>query len=78
MKNKLEAMREYSELEKKDDVVRLLKMIKELSYSSTEVRYEYWSMTTMLSKLVNICQGDTETMAGYYKHFRNVADIVEG
>ena len=78
MKNKLEAMKEYGKLEKDDDVVGLLKIIKELSYVSTEVKYQYWSMTTMLYKLMNTRQGENETMAAYYKRFKNVVDIVEG
>ena len=63
VKNKLEAMEKYGELEQNDDVVGLLKMIKELSYVSTEVKHQCWSMTTMLHKLVNACQGDNKTMA---------------
>ena len=78
VKNKLEAMEKHSELEQNDDAVGLLKMIKELSCVSTEVKCQCWSMTTMLHKLVNMCQGDNETMATHCKRIKNVVDIAEG
>ena len=65
MKNKLEAMKECGEPEQNDDAVGLLKMIKELSCMSTEVKHQCWSMTTMVHELVNKCQGDNETMAAH-------------
>ena len=61
MKNKLEAMEKCSGLEQNDNIVGLLKMMKELSHVSTEVKCQCWSMTTMLWKPVNACQGDKET-----------------
>ena len=54
VKNKSEAMKKHSELEKNDDVVRPLKMIEELSCVSTEVKCQCWSVKTMLSESVNV------------------------
>ena len=76
MKNNLAAMEKYGELEENDDVVGLLKMIKELSYSSTEVKYEYWLMTKMLYRLINVRQGDNETMAGSNRRTGQQDDVL--
>ena len=52
-------------------------MIKELLCMSTEVKHHHWSMMTTLSKLVNVHQGDNETMAVCCERFKNVVKIVE-
>ena len=78
MKNELETVEECGNLEKNDNTVGSLKMIKELSHLSTEVKCQHQSMMTILWKPVNVCQGDTETMVGHCKRFMNAVDIVEG
>ena len=77
MKNKLESDKDYKTWVKNDDVTSLLKKIKELTYSTTEVRYEYWTLVTSLGKLANMRQSEGETVPSYYKRFKNVVDIVE-
>ena len=77
MKNKLESDKEYKTWVANDDVTNLLKKIKELTYSTTEVRYEYWSVAMGLGKLSNVRQADGETIPSYYKRFRNVVEIIE-
>ena len=78
MKNELEAMKKHRKLEKNDNAVGPLKMTKELSCVSTEVKCQCWSMMTMLSESVNARQGDNKTMAVHCKRFKNVVDVVEG
>ena len=77
-KTESETMKECSKLEKNDNVVGPLKMIKELSHQSTKVKCQCWSMMKMLQKPVNMHQGDKETMAGCHKRFMNAVDIIEG
>ena len=78
MKNELEATEKHSKSEQNDNVVGPLKMTKELSCMSTEVKCQCWSMMTMLDKSVNTCQGDNDTMAVHCKRFKNVVNVVEG
>ena len=78
MKNKLESMDKYKVFEENDNVVELLKLIKELSHQTTEVKYQYWTLTTLLWRLMNMRQGENETMAAYHKRFKNMIEIVEG
>ena len=59
-------------------MVELLKLIKELSHQTTEVKYQYWTLTTLLWRLMNMRQGENETMAAHYKRFKNMIEIVEG
>ena len=78
MKNRLESDKEYKSWVRNDDVINLLKKIKELTYSTTEVRYEYWSLAMSLGKLANVRQSEGETIPSYYKRFRNIVEIMEG
>ena len=80
MKNELEAMEKHSKLEKNDDAVAVgpLKMTKELLHVSTEVKCQHWSMIAMLSKLMNMRQGDNKTMVVHHKRFVDAVDVTEG
>ena len=77
MKNTVESKAEYAELEKKDDVVGLLKIIKDICYSNTEVEYEYWAMNKAMRKVLTMRQNDNEALASYYKRFMNVVEVAE-
>lgn len=77
MKNKLESMPTYEELEKKDDVVGLLKLLKDLTFTTTDVQYEHWAMVESLKKAVNMEQEDGEGLAGYYRRFWIQIDATE-
>ena len=54
-----------------------MKMTKELSGVLIEVKC-HWSMTTMLSDLVSMHQGDKKTIAVHHERFMNMVDITEG
>ena len=78
MVNKLKSDSKFESIQQDDDVIKLMKMIKELCYVSTDARYEYWNLTFSLNKVTNVKQKDNETLAAYYKRFINIVDIVEG
>lgn len=44
MKNKLASLSNYKALEDKDDVIGLLKKIKDLAFTTESVQYEYWTL----------------------------------
>ena len=77
MKNKLEGLPEYKELEKNDDVKGLLEKIKALVYSTDNVRFEYWNMMVAMKKLHLLNQGPKETMANYCARFLAQVDVTE-
>ena len=78
VKNKLEAMEKCSKLEQNDNTVGPLKLTKELLHVSTEVKCQHWSMIAMLSKLMNMRQGDNKTMVVHHKRFVDAVDVTEG
>ena len=48
MRNKLESKSEFEKWEEEDDVVSLLKAIKQLSFLMIEIRYEYSTLATTM------------------------------
>jgi hypothetical protein len=42
MRNKLESLGDYPELEENDNIIGLLNKMNELVYSTGNVQYEYW------------------------------------
>jgi hypothetical protein len=53
MKNKIESMAEYEQIETKDDVIALLSKMKELVYSTDKTQHEFWTMQAAMRKLIN-------------------------
>ena len=45
---------------------------------STEVKCQRWSVTTMLSELANMHQGDNKRMVVHCEKFVNAVDVMEG
>jgi spore coat polysaccharide biosynthesis predicted glycosyltransferase SpsG len=56
MRNKLESLNEYPQLEKDDNIIGLLSKMNELVYSTGNVQYEYWVMQSAVTKLVTLHQ----------------------
>ena len=77
MRNKIESHENYKEYEENDDVVNLMRIIKEIMYSTTEVVYNHWNVATTMSKLHNTVQYKKESLVAYYKRFVNMVDVVE-
>ncbi|MGL5934061.1 MAG: hypothetical protein ACRCZI_00410 [Cetobacterium sp.] len=63
LKGKLDSHATFNDLQKANDVVGLMKLLKSEVYSMTSYQYEYWSMQASLSKLVNLTQHNQEGLA---------------
>ena len=70
MKNKVESMTNYKTWEKSDDVIKLLEALKELSFSMTDVQYEYWTMTRNMKNVLMIKQYDGESLTAYTRNLQ--------
>ena len=77
MRNKVEALPEYSDLEKDDDVVGLLTKMKDLVYSTDNNQYEYWTMQASVRKFVNLEQGPKESLENFGNRFLDQQDMTE-
>ena len=77
MKNKVESMTDYSTWEQGDDVIALLNAIKELSFSTVDVQYEYWTLARSMKNVMMMRQHDKESLQVYYKRFTSTAEVAE-
>ncbi len=77
MKNKVESVADYKTWERNDDVIKLQKMIKELSFLTVEVQYEYWTVMETMKNVMMVRQLERENLAMYYKRFINTAEVAE-
>jgi len=77
MKNKVEASAGYNDLEKKDDVIGLLKTLKGLAYTTDNVQYEFWIMQASIKKLIEMRQEPKESLIGFAKRFLGQLEVTE-
>lgn len=77
MRNKLESLDGYKQMEKDDDVVGLLTKMQDLVYNTENNKYEYWSMQAVMTELMDIQQGDREGLQNFTKRFLAQVAAVE-
>ncbi len=77
MRNKVESLPEYSDLEKEDDVIGLLTKMEELAYSTDNVQYEYWTMQASVKRLVTMTQDPKESLMSFSKRFLAQQEMTE-
>jgi len=77
MKNKVESSSGFSELEKKDDVIGLLKRLKDLAYTTDNVQYDYWTMQAMMRTFIDMKQEQKESLSNFAKRFLAQAEVTE-
>ena len=75
LKNKLEARKDWKDF--KQDPIKLLKAIKEITHNYQDSRYPISSIYKSLKTVLNIEQQEKETLATYTKRFKNATDIME-
>jgi hypothetical protein len=75
MKNKVESMTNYKKWEEDDTMVELLNGLKELSFSTVDIQYEYWMVSQSLKSTMMMRQQDKESLNSYYKRFINLVDV---
>ena len=69
MRNKIESLPDYEQMEQDDDVIELLKKMKELAYSTDNNQYEYWVMQATMRKMITMKQEAKESLVGFGKRF---------
>ena len=77
MKNKIESMKGYQKIEENDDVIELLKSLKELAFTKKEAQYEFWTVNLSMRRALTMRQQNNESLAMFYKRFVNQVDITE-
>ena len=77
VKNKLVNNVGFDTLEDSDDVVGLLKMLKEMAFSTSGVQHPYWTLQNVLRRLTAINQGPSESVSNYHKRFLATTEVVE-
>jgi len=77
MKNKVESTAGYDELEKNDDVIGLLKVLKSHAYTTDNVQYEYWIMQASMRKLIEMKQEPRESLSAFAKRFLAQLEVTE-
>ena len=78
MRNKLESLKEYPELEDKDNVIGLLEVLKQLAFSTLNAHYPYWTMMESFKNLFSIKQMEHESLASYYRRWSATLEVTEG
>ncbi len=68
---------EYESLEDGDDVVGLLKKLKEMAFSTSGIEHPYWALQTVLKRLTAINQAPNESVANYHRRFLAITDVTE-
>jgi hypothetical protein len=64
-------------LEKKDDVIGLLKRMKGFAYATDGVHNEFWTMQTVMKKLLEMRQGTQESLGNFSKRFLAQLEVTE-
>jgi len=77
MRNKIESSSEYSTLDANDDVIGLLKMIKDLTFTTTSAQYKYWKLFQNLKNTMLCRQFEHESLSVFYKRWKTNIDVVE-
>jgi len=77
VKNKLVNSVGFDALEDSDDVVGLLKMLKEMAFSTSGVQHPCWTLQNVLRCLTAINQGPSESVSNCHKRFLAAAEVVE-
>jgi len=77
VKNKLVNNVGFETLEDSDDVVGLLKMLKEMAFSTSGVQHPHWTLQNVLRRLTAINQGPSELVSNYHKRFLATTEVVE-
>jgi len=77
VKNKLVNNVGFETLEDSGDVVGLLKMLKEMTFSTSGVQHPCWTLQNVLRRLTAINQGPSESVSNCHKRFLAATEVVE-
>jgi hypothetical protein len=65
IKNKVESLHGYDSIEGSDDVIKLLKGLKELTFKTHDVQYGYWTICQTVRKVLTMRQHGNKPLAEY-------------
>jgi hypothetical protein len=77
VKSKLEKELGYPTLEMNDDVVDLLRQLKQMAFASGGVQHPFWTLQTVMQRLLAINQGPRELVTNYYRRFVSTTEVIE-
>jgi hypothetical protein len=77
VKSKLESGLGYATLEINDDVVGLLRQLKEMAFASGGVQHPFWTLQIVMRHLLAINQGPRELVTNYYRRFVSNTEVIE-
>ena len=77
MKDRIEKITEYEDLEEKSDVIELLKLIKNIIFDSNERKHPSLRAVLAWRKLAGCRQHDNEDLVNYYRRFSGLVEAVE-
>jgi hypothetical protein len=77
MRDKLESMKEFPELEEKDNFIGLLELIHKLVYGTDNGQYEYWKMQASMAKLTGMKQEPREPTISFAERFLTQVEATE-
>ncbi len=65
MKNKVEGMKDYDKIEEDDDVISLLKCLKDFAFTTVGIQYEHWTVVQSLRRVMTMWQQGDETLVAF-------------
>jgi hypothetical protein len=78
VKSKLENELGYATLEMNNDVVGLLRQLKQMAFASGGVQHPFWTLQIVLRRLLAINQGPRgESVTNYYRRFASTTEVIE-
>jgi hypothetical protein len=77
VKSKLENESGYATLEMNDDVVGLLRQLKQMAFASGGVQHPFWILQIVMRRLLAINQGPRESVINYYRQFVSTTEVIE-
>jgi hypothetical protein len=77
VKSKLENELGYATLEMNDDVVGLLRQLKQRAFESGGVQHPFWTLQIVMRRLLAINQGPREPVTNYYRRFVSTTEVIE-
>jgi hypothetical protein len=78
VKSKLENELGYATLRMNDDMVGLLRQLKQMRFTSGGVQHPFWTLQIVMRRLLAITQeGPREPVTKYYRQFVSTTEVIE-
>jgi hypothetical protein len=77
VKSKLESELGYGTLEINDDVVGLLRQLKQMAFASGGIQHPFCTLKIVMRRLLAINQGPREPVTNYYRRFVSATKVIE-